>query len=83
METNPTTVLMERVLREAGGTYLSDVHDPAKARGIARAVRAIPLAAYPDPAWAALANYIIRQKRTFAGAGQAATVLIAYLEERE
>ena len=83
MATNPTTTLMERVIRASGSLYLSDLHDRQHADDVGRAVLDIPEGEYPAEAWVELADYVMDGRRAFSGRESARETLLRYLGEIE
>ena len=81
MAADPVTELMERVLRQSGGGYLSDLHDVGRAVLVQKAVRHIPVDDYAVDTWSALAGYIMQEKPQGETSEQVIAALLAYLRE--
>lgn len=80
MGADPVTELMERVLRQTDGSYLSDLHDAGRAGAVRQAVRGIPADAYSPGTWSALAGYIMQEKPRGETREEVIAALLAYLK---
>ena len=82
MATDPVTELMELVLANAGGTYLSDLHDAGHAEKVRRSIAQIPVGRFSTEAWSALADYVMHIRHDYETGEQAADAMLAYLADR-
>ena len=76
------TELIERLKREAGCEYISDLHQARFAADVFRAVNAVPAEEYGDSDWEDALNYISGGAAKRAETGCARGALLNFLAEQ-